>query len=158
LRRCEAIANFSQNLTQWNHNSPTSTQRFNPVKTKGIHHVAIICSDYEKSKHFYVEVLGFPVIQETFRAARKSYKLDLKVSETEAIELFSFPDPPERPSRPEACGLRHLAFAVDDIDATIAYLQSRGVTVEAVRLDELTGKRFTFFQDPDGLPLEVYEG
>lgn len=127
------------------------------MKTKGIHHVAIICSDYDRSKHFYTEVLGFPIIRETFRAERNSYKLDLRVSDGEAIELFSFPDPPERPSRPESCGLRHLAFAVENLDATVAELQSQGVTVEPIRLDDLTGKRFTFFQDPDRLPLEIYE-
>jgi glyoxylase I family protein len=127
------------------------------MKTKGIHHVAVICSNYQKSKHFYVEILGFPVIRETFRAARNSYKLDLRVGEHEAIELFSFPDPPQRPSRPEACGLRHLAFAVENIDAIVAELQAKGIEVEPIRLDELTGKRFTFFKDPDDLPLEVYE-
>ena len=126
------------------------------MKTKGFHHVAIICSDYEKSKHFYVNILGFEIIQETFRSARNSYKLDLKVGQ-DAIELFSFPNPPDRPSRPEACGLRHLAFAVDDLDATVAELKAHSIAVEPIRLDELTGKRFTFFQDPDDLPLEVYE-
>lgn len=127
------------------------------MKTNGFHHVAIICSDYEKSKHFYVNILGFEVIQETFRTERRSYKLDLKVGENDAIELFSFPDPPVRPSRPESCGLRHLAFAVSDLDATVADLQSHSVEVEPVRWDDLTGKRFTFFRDPDNLPLEVYE-
>lgn len=121
------------------------------------HHVAIICSNYEQSKHFYVETLGFPIIQETFRAERNSYKLDLQVGDRDRIELFSFPDPPPRPSRPEAQGLRHLAFAVADLDQTVEHLESQGVAVEAIRLDELTGKRFTFFQDPDGLPLELYE-
>jgi glyoxylase I family protein len=127
------------------------------MQTKGIHHIAVICSDYEKSKHFYVDVLGFSIIQETFRAARNSYKLDLKVGEHDQIELFSFPDPPARPSRPEACGLRHLAFAVDNLDQACAHLQEQGVDLEAIRVDELTGKRFTFFKDPDGLPLEIYE-
>ena len=121
------------------------------------HHVAIICSNYEQSKHFYVEVLGFPIIQETFRAERHSYKLDLQVGDRDRIELFSFPDPPPRPSRPEAQGLRHLAFAVADLDQTVEHLTSQGVAVEAIRFDDLTGKRFTFFQDPDGLPLELYE-
>lgn len=121
------------------------------------HHVAIICSNYEQSKHFYVEILGFPIIEETFRAERHSYKLDLQVGDRDRIELFSFPDPPPRPSRPEAQGLRHLAFAVTDLDQTVEHLESQGVAVEAIRLDELTGKRFTFFQDPDGLPLELYE-
>lgn len=134
-------------------NAPTPPPAMNVQK---IHHVAIICSDYERSKHFYVNVLGFDVIAETYRAARSSYKLDLRVGDN-AIELFSFPDPPPRPSRPEAQGLRHLAFAVGDLDATCAELRSKGVALEPVRLDELTGKRFTFFQDPDGLPLELYE-
>ncbi len=127
------------------------------MQTKGFHHVAIICSNYDRSKHFYTKILGFPIIQETYRAARNSYKLDLKVGESDAIELFSFPDPPDRPSRPEACGLRHLSFAVEDLDQAVADLRSKGVEVEPIRVDELTGKRFTFFQDPDRLPLEVYE-
>ena len=122
-----------------------------------IHHVAIICSDYEKSKQFYVDVLGFPIIQETFRKERNSYKLDLKVSETEQIELFSFPNPPQRVNRPEACGLRHLAFEVDDIEESISQLQAKGIQFEDIRIDEITGKKFTFFRDPDGLPLELYE-
>lgn len=124
---------------------------------KSIHHIAIICSDYETSKRFYVEVLGFPIIRETYRAERQSYKLDLQVSDTEAIELFSFPDPPSRPTQPEACGLRHLAFAVTDLDATVTELEAKGIDLEPIRLDELTHKRFVFFRDPDGLPLELYE-
>ena len=127
------------------------------MKTSGIHHVAIICSDYEKSKHFYVNILGFSIIQETFRESRNSYKLDLRVGNSDAIELFSFPQPPERPSRPEACGLRHLAFVVNDVDESVAELTAQGVQVETIRVDEITGKRFTFFQDPDGLPLELYQ-
>lgn len=122
-----------------------------------IHHVAIICSDYEKSKKFYVDVLGFSIIQETFRSHRNSYKLDLKVSESEQIELFSFPNPPQRVSSPEACGLRHLAFEVDDIHEAISQLQAKGISVEEIRIDEITGKKFTFFKDPDDLPLELYE-
>lgn len=122
-----------------------------------IHHVAIICSDYEKSKQFYVDVLGFPIIQETFRKERDSYKLDLKVSETEQIELFSFPNPPQRVNSPEACGLRHLAFEVNDIEESMSQLQAKGVQFEDIRVDEITGKRFTFFKDPDDLPLELYE-
>lgn len=127
------------------------------MKTKSIHHVAIICSDYETSKHFYVDILGFSIIQETFRAARNSYKLDLRVGNGDAIELFSFPNPPQRVNNPEACGLRHLAFEVDNMDESVSYLQSKGVEVEAIRIDEITKKRFTFFKDPDGLPLEIYE-
>ncbi len=127
------------------------------MKPLGIHHVAIICSDYERSKKFYVEVLGLPIIAETFRAHRDSYKLDLRVGENSQIELFSFPNPPQRSSSPEACGLRHLAFAVDDIEQTVIYLQSHGVETENIRIDEITGKKFTFFKDPDNLPLEIYQ-
>ncbi len=127
------------------------------MKTTGIHHVAIICSDYDRSKNFYVEVLGFSIIQETFRAERNSYKLDLKVAENTQIELFSFPNPPERASKPEACGLRHIAFKVEDVEQTVFYLKSKGLEVENIRVDEITGKKFTFFKDPDNLPLEIYE-
>ncbi|BDI20227.1 VOC family protein [Nostoc cf. commune SO-36] len=127
------------------------------MKTTGIHHVAIICSDYDRSKTFYVETLGFSIIQETFRAERNSYKLDLRVGENAQIELFSFPNPPERASKPEACGLRHLAFQVDDVEKTVFYLKSKGVEVENIRVDEITNKKFTFFKDPDNLPLEIYE-
>ena len=127
------------------------------MDTRGFHHVAIICSDYDVSKHFYTQILGFPILQETFRAARNSYKLDLKVGDHDQIELFSFPNPPERPGRPEACGLRHLAFAVADVAQTAQSLEAQGVSVEPIRVDELTGRRFTFFKDPDDLPLEIYE-
>lgn len=127
------------------------------MKTIGIHHIAIICSDYERSKRFYTEVLGFSIIQETFRAQRNSYKLDLRVGEKQQIELFSFANPPERINNPEACGLRHLAFEVDDIEQTVLELKSKGVEVENIRIDDITDKRFTFFKDPDALPLEIYE-
>ncbi|MBO3457846.1 VOC family protein [Aetokthonos hydrillicola Thurmond2011] len=127
------------------------------MKTTGIHHVAIICSDYERSKKFYVEILGFCIIQETFRAQRNSYKLDLQVGENSQIELFSFPNPPQRVNSPEASGLRHLAFKVENIDQAVLDLQSHGIDVENIRVDEITGKRFTFFKDPDSLPLEIYE-
>jgi glyoxylase I family protein len=127
------------------------------MKTTGIHHIAIICSDYERSKRFYIQILGFSIIQETFRAQRKSYKLDLRVGDNQQIELFSFPNPPKRINNPEACGLRHLAFEVDDIEQTVLELKSKGVEVENIRIDEITGKRFTFFPDPDNLPLEIYE-
>ncbi|GAA6618331.1 VOC family protein [Scytonema sp. NUACC26] len=127
------------------------------MKTTGIHHVAIICSDYERSKKFYVEVLGFSIIKETYRAHRNSYKLDLRVGENQQIELFSFPSPPKRVSSPEACGLRHLAFQVDSIEQAVSYLESQGIEVEDIRIDEITGKKFTFFKDPDDLPLEIYE-
>ncbi|SIO52276.1 SMU1112c/YaeR family gloxylase I-like metalloprotein [Chitinophaga niabensis] len=122
-----------------------------------VHHIAIICSDYERSKRFYTEVLGFAVVQETFRAARQSWKLDLSLGGTYIIELFSFPDPPERLSRPEAQGLRHLAFEVNDVEVAVKALLDKQVVTEPIRVDELTGKRFTFFADPDGLPLELYE-
>ena len=122
-----------------------------------LHHVAIICSDYTRSRHFYTEVLGLPVIAETYRAARDSYKLDLALPDGSQIELFSFPGAPPRPSYPEAQGLRHLAFGVDDVKAAAAQLQAQGIEVEPIRIDEITGQRFTFFADPDGLPLELYE-
>ncbi|ADY51211.1 Glyoxalase/bleomycin resistance protein/dioxygenase [Pseudopedobacter saltans DSM 12145] len=122
-----------------------------------IHHIAIICSDYQKSKHFYTRILGLEVINETYRKERDSYKLDLALNKHYIIELFSFPNPPERPSRPEACGLRHLAFSVKNIDLTVELLNKKGVSTEDIRIDEITGKRFTFFSDPDNLPLEIYE-
>ena len=123
----------------------------------GFHHVAIICSDYPRSKQFYTEILGFSVIAENYREARDSYKCDLALANGSQIELFSFPSAPTRPSRPEAQGLRHLAFKVDDLDAAIQKLTDKGVECEPIRVDEYTDKRFTFFQDPDGLPLELYE-
>lgn len=122
-----------------------------------IHHVALICSDYARSKAFYSETLGFRIIHEVYRAERDSWKLDLEVSPGVSLELFSFPSPPPRPSRPEAQGLRHLAFSVPDIEVVIATLLERGVTCEPVRVDEFTDRRFTFFADPDGLPIELYE-
>jgi len=124
---------------------------------RAIHHVAIICSDYTRSKAFYTETLGLKVVHEVYREARGSWKLDLEVSPGVQVELFSFPSPPARVSRPEAQGLRHLAFAVDDIDAAVATLTVRGVVCEPIRVDEYTGQRFTFFADPDDLPLELYE-
>ncbi|MDN0074785.1 VOC family protein [Crenobacter sp. SG2303] len=122
-----------------------------------VHHVALIASDYACSKHFYTEILGLTVLAEAYRAERDSYKLDLLVPGGVQLELFSFPSPPTRPTRPEACGLRHLAFKVDELDTAIAHLVQHGVECEPVRVDEYTGKRFTFFADPDGLPLELYE-
>jgi glyoxylase I family protein len=122
-----------------------------------VHHIAIIASDYQKSKLFYANVLGLEIIKETFRETRDSYKLDLALNGNYIIELFSFPNPPKRTSRPEAAGLRHLAFEVDDIEQAIEHLSKNKVTCEAIRIDEITGKRFTFFEDPDGLPLEFYE-
>ncbi|GBE94421.1 VOC family protein [Nostoc cycadae] len=127
------------------------------MKMSGIHHIAIICSNYEQSKKFYVNVLGFAIIKETFRAERNSYKLDLRINEQTQIELFSFPNTPKRLSNPEACGLRHLAFCVENIEETVAYLKLHNIEIENIRTDEITGKKFTFFQDPDNLPLEIYE-
>ncbi|CAA7195813.1 SMU1112c/YaeR family gloxylase I-like metalloprotein [Chryseobacterium potabilaquae] len=122
-----------------------------------IHHIAIICSDYEVSKKFYTEVLGLTILREVYREERKSYKLDLAIGDHYVIELFSFPDPPKRPSRPEACGLRHLAFAVDNISQKRADLIDKGIECEEIRIDEFTEKEFFFLQDPDQLPLEFYE-
>ena len=127
------------------------------IRLHAIHHVAIICSDYVRSKKFYTEALGFSVLSEHYRADRNSYKLDLAIDDRYVIELFSFPDPPARVSRPEACGLRHLAFVVEDIEKAVADLNSKGIKTEAIRIDEYTDRKFTFFNDPDGLPLELYE-
>ena len=127
------------------------------IKLNAVHHIAIICSDYQVSKRFYTEILGFTVHGEYYREQRNSYKLDLKIGERYWIELFSFPSPPARTSRPEACGLRHLAFEVSDLDEAIKWLNKNDVPTEPVRVDEYTGKRFTFFADPDDLPLELYE-
>lgn len=124
---------------------------------KSIHHAAIICSDYPVSKHFYTQVLGLKIIAENYREHRDSYKLDLQIANGNQIELFSFAGAPNRPSYPEACGLRHLAFAVDCIDSVITHLTKHGIAVEPVRVDEYTGKKFTFFSDPDELPLEIYQ-
>lgn len=123
----------------------------------GFHHIALIVSNYEVSKHFYINILGAEVIAETYRQARQSYKLDLRFQDGSQIELFSFPITPPRPTTPEACGLRHLAFKVDDLQQAIEYLNQCNVECEPVRIDELTGKQFTFFKDPDGLPLELYQ-
>ena len=122
-----------------------------------LHHVAIICSDYARSKRFYVEVLGFEIVGEVYREDRKSFKLDLQVGNKYQLELFSFPDPPARQSYPETCGLRHIAFEVEDLSDTVRELRVRGVEIEPVRVDETTNKSFTFFRDPDGLPIEIYE-
>ncbi|KQW97371.1 VOC family protein [Flavobacterium sp. Root420] len=122
-----------------------------------VHHIAILCSDYQKSKTFYTEVLGLTIIREIYREERQSYKLDLALNGTYIVELFSFPNPPKRPSRPEAVGLRHLAFEVINLDETIAFLNSKKIESEPIRIDETTEKRFTFIADPDELPIEFYE-
>lgn len=127
------------------------------MQLQGIHHIAIITGRYAESKAFYTGVLGFEIQRETYRAERDSYKLDLTLNGQYMIELFSFPGAPERPSYPEAIGLRHLAFVVEDVEAAAGELRAKGIAVEPVRTDMITGKRFTFFPDPDGLPLEFYE-
>jgi glyoxylase I family protein len=127
------------------------------IKINKIHHIAIICSDYEKSKDFYVNKLGFTVEREIYRKERDSYKLDLNVNGVYQIELFSFPNCPERPSYPEARGLRHLSFEVDDINEAVGELNGKAIITEPIRIDEITNKKFTFFEDPDHLPLEIYE-
>jgi glyoxylase I family protein len=127
------------------------------MKLLGTHHVAVISSNYAISKRFYTEILKLEIVSEVYRDNRDSYKLNLRLPDRTEIELFSFPNPPPRPSYPEACGLRHLAFAVDDLEQAVAELRSHDVSVEDIRVDEYTGKRFTFFADPDGLPLELYE-
>lgn len=128
------------------------------MKLNAIHHIAVLCSDYERSKHFYTSILGLKVAREIYRKERQSWKCDLEINGNYQIELFSFPNPPARPSHPEACGLRHLAFEVDNLDEVILELQSKGISVESIRKDESRGgKRFTFIADPDGLPLEFCE-
>ena len=122
-----------------------------------VHHIAIICSNYEISKKFYVEILGLEILQEVYRTERQSYKLDLALQGNYVIELFSFPNPPKRISGPEATGLRHLAFEVGALEIVIAQLEKHHVLAEPIRTDEYTGKRFTFISDPDGLPIEFYE-
>lgn len=127
------------------------------LSIKKVHHIAIICTNYQHSKHFYTEVLGLQIIREVYRKERDSHKLDLALNGDYLIELFSFPEPPPRPSRPEAAGLRHLAFAVENINSTVKVLLQQGIVAEPVRIDEFTGKAFTFIADPDGLPIEFYE-
>ncbi|CAN7393309.1 SMU1112c/YaeR family gloxylase I-like metalloprotein [Paenibacillus sp. LjRoot56] len=128
------------------------------MELKQMHHVAIICSNYEQSKHFYVDLLGLTVIHETYRAERDSYKLDLRIGDTaQEIELFSFLNPPLRVNQPEARGLRHLAFVVADMEQSVQELEGKGIQVEPVRIDPITGNLYTFFADPDGLPLELVE-
>ena len=127
------------------------------LKLNRVHHIAIICTDYEKSKHFYTRILGLTILREVYREQRQSYKLDLEVAGQYQVELFSFPSPAPRPSRPEAAGLRHLAFEVNNIDEAVSQITSHGVVVEPIRVDEFTDKRYTFFADPDGLPIEFVE-
>ena len=127
------------------------------ITIKRLHHIAIICKDYEKSKHFYTEILGFKIEQEVYRQERKSYKLDLSINGIYTIELFSFPNPPNRQTRPEAAGLRHLAFEVENIKNCIQILNNNNIETEPMRIDEFTKKKFTFFNDPDNLPIELYE-
>lgn len=127
------------------------------MNIKAIHHIAILTDNYEVSKHFYTEVLGFSIIKETYREERKSYKLDLSIDGTYQIELFSFPEYRERASFPEARGLRHLAFSVENIDKAVEELREKKISVQDIRTDEITGKRFCFFYDPNGQPLEFYE-
>lgn len=127
------------------------------MKIEKLHHIAIICSDYEKSKQFYTEILGFKIEQEVYRKERESYKLDLSLNGQYLIELFSFPSSPDRLTRPEALGLRHIAFAVKDIEKEVSFLTSKNITTEPIRIDEFTNKKFTFFSDPNHLPIEIYE-
>jgi glyoxylase I family protein len=127
------------------------------LQLKKVHHIAIICKDYQVSKHFYTNILDLKVLNENYRKERDSWKLDLAINDQYVIELFSFPNPPERVSRPEARGLRHLAFEVSNLDAAVKHLNANQIATEPIRLDEFTGKRFTFFEDPDHLPLELYE-
>jgi glyoxylase I family protein len=127
------------------------------MRLKHIHHIAIICSDYQRSKNFYTGILGLQIIHEVYRKERDSYKLDLSLNGEYVIELFSFPSPPPRPSHPEAAGLRHLAFAVDDIKSVVEELGQKGIVVEPIRIDEFTGRQFTFIADPDDLPVEFYQ-
>ena len=127
------------------------------INIKRVHHIAIICSDYQRSKFFYTEILGFKLDAEVYRATRQSFKADLSINGVYTIELFSFPDTPSRPSRPEAAGLRHIAFEVEDIESTVGALAEKNIFAEPVRIDEYTNKKFTFIADPDNLPIEFYE-
>ena len=127
------------------------------MKIKRLHHVAIICSNYEKSKKFYTEILGFTIKNEVYREERKSFKLDLCLNEEYVIELFSFPNPPNRLSQPEAVGLRHIAFGVTELEEWILFLNKNNIKTEPIRIDEFTDKKFTFLNDPDNLPIELYQ-
>jgi glyoxylase I family protein len=124
---------------------------------QSLHHIAIICADYEKSKRFYTEILGFQIKNEVYREERQSFKLDLSLNGHYLIELFSFPNPPKRLSRPESTGLRHIAFGVNNIEEACLFLKDNQIETEDIRIDEYTGRKFTFFADPDDLPIEFYE-
>jgi glyoxylase I family protein len=133
------------------------SHRVTNLGIQSLHHIAVICSDYEKSKRFYTEILGFQIKNEVYRAERKSFKLDLSLNGLYLIELFSFPDPPNRLSRPESTGLRHIAFGVNNIAESCLFLKDNQIDTEDIRIDEYTGRKFTFFSDPDNLPIELYE-
>lgn len=150
------IKHFFSILYKFTHKQDIKTLQI-MLHINSIHHIAIICSDYATSKHFYTEVLGFEIIREVYREERNSYKLDLTVNGVYAIELFSFPNPPKRISQPEATGLRHLAFEVESVSETVKHLASKNIASEPIRIDEFTGKKFTFISDPDDLPIEFYE-
>lgn len=126
------------------------------MKLNAVHHVAIIVSDYQRSKEFYVEKLGFQIVRENYRSQRDDWKLDLLCGDME-LEIFGEPNPPKRVNHPEACGLRHLAFKVENVEAAVRELAKEGIECEPIRIDEYTGKHMTFFHDPDGLPLELHE-
>ena len=127
------------------------------MKLNKVHHIAVICSDHQRSLDFYTHVLGLELISEHYREERNSYKADLALDGNYVVELFSFPSPPERLTHPEAAGLRHLAFEVNDVDEAVRELDTKQIAHEQIRIDEYTQKRFVFFQDPDGLPIELYE-
>lgn len=127
------------------------------MKLNSVHHIAIIVSDIEKAREFYVEKLGFEVIRENYRKGRDDWKLDLRVDEHTELEIFAEKNPPKRVNRPEACGLRHLAFRVENVEETVKELAEIGIECEPIRTDSFTGEKMTFFFDPDGLPLEIHE-
>ena len=152
------LAVFSHTgCTYFSENSMENEARKSKMNLSKIHHIAIIVSDYEAAKDFYVNKLGFSVIRENYRPERKDWKLDLRVNEHTELEIFVEENPPKRVNRPEACGLRHLAFCVDSVEQTVRELADVGIECEPVRVDDYTGKKMTFFHDPDGLPLELHE-
>ncbi len=127
------------------------------MKLNSVHHIAIIVSDIEKAREFYINKLGFEVIRENYRKERDDWKLDLRVDEHTELEIFAEKNPPKRVNRPEACGLRHLAFRVESVEETVKELAEIGIECEPIRTDSFTGEKMTFFFDPDGLPLEIHE-